>query len=90
MPRYMLNTDTCWYIMKRSSQAVLTRLLAVPGLGRLHVGHHGNRELLSGGEDVAAPNAGPHGAAGVPSVPGGYQVFAMMPRHTTPQKSAPT
>jgi tRNA(fMet)-specific endonuclease VapC len=30
MPRYMLDTDTCSYSMKRSNQAVLTRLLAVP------------------------------------------------------------
>jgi tRNA(fMet)-specific endonuclease VapC len=30
MPRYMLDTDTCSYIMKRSSQAVIKRLRAVP------------------------------------------------------------
>ena len=30
MARYMLDTDTCSYIMKRSSQAVLNRLQAVP------------------------------------------------------------
>ena len=30
MPRYMLDTDTCSYIMKRSSPMVLTRLQAVP------------------------------------------------------------
>ncbi len=30
MPRYMLDTDTCSYIMKRSNQAVLRRLQAVP------------------------------------------------------------
>jgi len=30
MARYMLDTDTCSYIMKRSSQAVLDRLQAVP------------------------------------------------------------
>ena len=30
MARYMLDTDTCSYIMKRSSQMVLTRLQAVP------------------------------------------------------------
>lgn len=29
MPRYMLDTDTCSYIMKRSSQQVLTRLQKV-------------------------------------------------------------
>lgn len=29
MPRYMLDTDTCSYIMKRSSQAVLKRLQQV-------------------------------------------------------------
>jgi tRNA(fMet)-specific endonuclease VapC len=28
--RYMLDTDTCSYIMKRSSQAVLKRLRAIP------------------------------------------------------------
>jgi len=28
--RYMLDTDTCSYIMKRSSQAVIKRLRAVP------------------------------------------------------------
>ncbi len=30
MPRYMLDTDTCSYIMKRSSPPVLRRLQAVP------------------------------------------------------------
>jgi tRNA(fMet)-specific endonuclease VapC len=30
MARYMLDTDTCSYIMKRSNQAVLNRLQALP------------------------------------------------------------
>ena len=30
MARYMLDTDTCSYIMKRSSEAVIKRLRAVP------------------------------------------------------------
>jgi tRNA(fMet)-specific endonuclease VapC len=30
MARYMLDTDTCSYIMKRSNETVLTRLQAVP------------------------------------------------------------
>ncbi|OFW02618.1 MAG: plasmid maintenance protein [Acidobacteria bacterium RIFCSPLOWO2_02_FULL_68_18] len=30
MARYMLDTDTCSYIMKRSSETVLNRLQAVP------------------------------------------------------------
>jgi len=30
MPRYMLDTDTCSYIMKRSNDAVLKRLSALP------------------------------------------------------------
>ena len=30
MARYMLDTDTCSYIMKRSNQRVVTRLRAVP------------------------------------------------------------
>ena len=30
MPRYMLDTDTCSYIMKRSHPIVLKRLQAVP------------------------------------------------------------
>ena len=30
MARYMLNTDTCSYVMKRSNDAVLTRLQDVP------------------------------------------------------------
>jgi len=30
MPRYMLDTDTCSYIMKRSNDAVLQRLQRVP------------------------------------------------------------
>lgn len=30
MPRYMLDTDTCSYIMRRSSKAVLKRLQHVP------------------------------------------------------------
>ena len=36
MPRYMLDTDTCSYIMKRSNQAVVTRLLAVPVTAYAH------------------------------------------------------
>jgi tRNA(fMet)-specific endonuclease VapC len=30
MPRYMLDTDTCSYIMKRSNDAVVERLSALP------------------------------------------------------------
>ena len=30
MPRYMLDTDTCSYIMKRSNERVLARLQALP------------------------------------------------------------
>lgn len=30
MPRYMLDTDTCSYVMKRSNAAVLNRLQGVP------------------------------------------------------------
>src|SRR3972149_3839521 len=30
MARYMLDTDTCSYIMKRSSEAIIKRLRAVP------------------------------------------------------------
>lgn len=30
MPRYMLDTDTCSYVMKRTSPAVLRRLRTVP------------------------------------------------------------
>jgi predicted nucleic acid-binding protein len=30
MPRYMLDTDTCSYIMKRSNDGVLKRLRKVP------------------------------------------------------------
>jgi tRNA(fMet)-specific endonuclease VapC len=30
MPRYMLDTDTCSYVMKRSSEAVLKRLQETP------------------------------------------------------------
>ena len=30
MPRYMLDTDTCSYIMKRSNDAVLKRLQRFP------------------------------------------------------------
>jgi tRNA(fMet)-specific endonuclease VapC len=30
MPRYMLDTDTCSYIMKRSSDALLKRLQSLP------------------------------------------------------------
>ncbi len=30
MTRYMLDTDTCSYIMKRSSEAVIKRLRSVP------------------------------------------------------------
>jgi hypothetical protein len=38
--RYMLDTDTCSYIMKRSSQTVMKRLRGHPCDSRLHLGHH--------------------------------------------------
>jgi tRNA(fMet)-specific endonuclease VapC len=30
MPRYMLDTDTCSYVMKRSNDALLKRLSEIP------------------------------------------------------------
>ena len=46
MARYMLDTDTCSYIMKRSNQTVVKRLRSRPRRGRLHVGHHQVRAAL--------------------------------------------
>ena len=63
MPRYMLDTDTCSYIMKRSSDAVLKRLERVP-VGDVCISVITKSELLFGVEvsprrqqDEAALNA---------------------------------
>ena len=45
MPRFMLDTDTCSYIMKRSHPFVLKRLQSVPSR-RLHVGGHQGRTAV--------------------------------------------
>ena len=49
MPRFMLDTDTCSYIMKRSPQAVLDRLQAVP-VGEVCISVVTRAELLYGVE----------------------------------------
>ena len=49
MPRYMLDTDTCSYIMKRSNDAVLKRLQQVP-VGDLCISVITKSELLFGVE----------------------------------------
>jgi tRNA(fMet)-specific endonuclease VapC len=49
MPRYMLDTDTCSYIMKRSSDAVLKRLQKVP-VGDVCISVITKSELLFGVE----------------------------------------
>jgi tRNA(fMet)-specific endonuclease VapC len=63
MPRYMLDTDTCSYIMKRSNDAVLKRLQQVP-VGDVCISVITKSELLFGVEvsprrqqDEAALNA---------------------------------
>lgn len=63
MPRYMLDTDTCSYIMKRSSEVLLKRLQRVP-LDDICVSVITKSELLYGVEvsprrqqDEAALNA---------------------------------
>ena len=49
MPRYMLDTDTCSYIMKRSNEAVLKRLQQVP-VGDVCISVITKSELLFGVE----------------------------------------
>jgi tRNA(fMet)-specific endonuclease VapC len=49
MPRYMLDTDTCSYIMKRSNDAVLKRLQQVP-VGDVGISVITKSELLFGVE----------------------------------------
>jgi tRNA(fMet)-specific endonuclease VapC len=49
MPRYMLDTDTCSYIMKRSNQAVLKRLRKTP-IGDVCISVITKSELLYGVE----------------------------------------
>ena len=63
MPRYMLDTDTCSYIMKRSNDAVLKRLAKVP-VSDVCISVITKSELLYGVEvsprrrqDLAALNA---------------------------------
>src|SRR3974377_1456949 len=63
MPRYMLDTDTCSYIMKRSSESLLKRLKKIP-VNEVCVSVITKSELLYGVEvsprrqqDEAALNA---------------------------------
>jgi len=49
MPRYMLDTDTCSYIMRRSNDAVLNRLQQVP-VGDVCISVITKSELLFGVE----------------------------------------
>ena len=49
MPRYMLDTDTCSYIMKRSNQEVLKRLAMLP-VGDVCVSVISKAELMYGVE----------------------------------------
>src|SRR5258708_13029674 len=49
MPRYMLDTDTCSYIMKRSNDAILKRLQQVP-VGDVCISVITKSELLFGVE----------------------------------------
>src|SRR5882724_4612227 len=49
MPRYMLDTDTCSYIMRRSNNAVLNRLQQVP-VGDVCISVITKSELLFGVE----------------------------------------
>ena len=49
MPRYLLDTDTCSYIMKRSNDAVLKRLQQVP-VGDVCISVITKSELLFGVE----------------------------------------
>lgn len=49
MPRYMLDTDTCSYIMKRSHPAILKRLQAIP-VTDIHISVISKSELLYGVE----------------------------------------
>lgn len=49
MPRYMLDTDTCSYIMKRSNEALLQRLRNTPG-DQLCISVISKSELLFGVE----------------------------------------
>jgi tRNA(fMet)-specific endonuclease VapC len=54
MPRYMLDTDTCSYIMKRSDAAVLRRLQQVP-INEISISAITKAELLFGVEVSPRP-----------------------------------
>ena len=49
MPRYMLDTDTCSYIIKRSNQTVLKRLASLP-VGDICISVISKAELMYGVE----------------------------------------
>jgi len=66
MARYMLDTDTCSYIMKRSSEAVIRRLRAVP-VADVCISVITKSELLYGVEVSPRRTQGRHRAAGVSS-----------------------
>ena len=64
--RYMLDTDTCSYIMKRSSQPVMKRLRAVP-VTSVCISVITKSELLYGVELSPHLMQDANGVAGVPS-----------------------
>ena len=87
MPRYMLDTDTCSYIMKRSHPIVLKRLQAVP-VSDVCMSIITKAELLYGVEvsprrsQDAAQGQGPRHHGGDHSLPS-----EIHPDHLLPQLS---
>ena len=88
MPRFMLDTDTCSYIMKRSHPLVLKRLQAVPGRRRLHVGRHQSGAAVRR-RGVTPAGSGCRSTRGLPALRRGHRLLGRSARFTTP-RSAPT
>ena len=75
MPRFMLDTDTCSYIMKRSHPLVLKRLQAVPVSDVcMSVDHQGGAAVRRRG--VPAPGAGRGGPRSLPALRRGSRRLA--------------
>jgi predicted nucleic acid-binding protein len=87
MPRFMLDTDTCSYIMKRSHPLVLRRLQSVP-VGDVCMSVVSTAELLYGVE--VSPRRAQDEARWRHSYRTWRSSRSMMTRRFTALRSAPT
>ena len=87
MARFMLDTDTCSYIMKRSHLLVLKRLQSVPVGRRVHVGSDQGRTALAASRSFRGAPRMRQRAAFPPYV---ESMEFDETRHSTTPRSVPT